>query len=421
MIQPERYSQGEIRKIQQACCHIFRSDKVLDSVVVPESDRSVLHYPFIERLTYEDIKRAYRSNVFSLHPDRHYYKTPEDIEFYTRQVEHLNRSYDYLSMVFGEETANSFTASEARSRIIAVGGAKGGIGKSMFAANLGTMLSSFGFRVIMVDLDLGGSDLHIYLGHRQMPETTLNDFLNRKIDSLNDAAIPCDGGPVLIAGNASELGSANIFFQKKMRLIENIRKLKADYIIVDLGGGTDFNTLDFFLASDLGIVLTTLDQAAYLEAYAFIKTALQRKLSRLFASDSPFPGQRNTKLKQIVNEYTLATGKDRPRTIQALLEKVAKEDAITLPLITDEILSFSPCLVINRCFDSRAARKVVSTLRTVACQRLSVHINHVGTIAKHSRIEQSTTYLHHPLVMRQPSGVFASEMKSVIDALNLLK
>lgn len=419
MIQPERYSQEKIRKIQRACCHVFRSEKVLHSVVVSESNRKVLRYPFIERLTYEDVKRAYRSNVFILHPDRHSDKDPEDIEFYTRQVEHLNRSYDYLSMVLSDKEVDPVPESSSRSRIIAVGGAKGGIGKSVFAANLGTVLSSLGFKVIMVDLDLGGSDLHIYLGHRQMPEITLNDFLNRKIDCLTKATVGCDQGPTLIAGNAAELGSANIPFQKKMRLIESIRKMSADYVILDLGGGTDFNTLDFFLAADLGIVLTTLDQAAYLEAYAFIKTALQRKLTRLFAADSSFPARRNATLKQIVTECTQAPDKDHPRTIQSLLEQVAKEDSITLPLMTDEILSFSPCLVVNRSFDYRAALKVVSTLRTVACQRLSVDITHAGTITRHSRIEQSTTYLHHPLVMRQPDGLFASEMKSIIGTLNL--
>lgn len=419
VIRPERYSQGEIRRIQRACCHIFRSEKALHSVVVAESDRKVLRYPFLERLTYDDVKQAYRSNIFACHPDRHHNEAPEEIEFYTRQVEHLNRSYDYLSLVFSEETARVTPESVARSRIIAVGGAKGGIGKSMFAANLGTMLSTLGFRVIMVDLDLGGSDLHIYLGHRQMPETTLNDFLNRKVGRLTDAMVGDERGPLLIAGNAAELGSANIAYQKKMRLIENIQRINADYVVLDLGGTTDFNALDFFLAADLGIVLTTLDQAAYLEAYAFIKTALQRKLNRLFAADSTFPARKNPRLKQIVAECTLAPEKDHPRTIQDLLEEVAREDPFALPLIADEILGFSPRLVINRCFDDRVAVRVASTLRTVACQRLSVDIDHVGTISRHSRIEQSTTYVHHPLVLRQPLGLFASEIRSIINALDL--
>jgi flagellar biosynthesis protein FlhG len=300
-----------------------------------------------------------------------------------------------------------------------VGGAKGGIGKSIFAANLGMMFTSMGFKTVMVDLDLGGSDLHIYLGHKQIPEITLNDFLNRKVAFLDDATVKCEHGPMLIAGNAGELGAANIPFQKKMRLIENIRKMNADYVILDLGGGTDFNTLDFFIASDLGVVLTTLDQSAYFEAYAFIKTALQRKLNRLFSADSPFPARRSAVLKEIVVEGTRAPEKNHPRTIQALLKEVANKDPISLPVITDEILNFSPRLVINHCFDNRAALKVASTLRSVAYQRLSVDIDHVGTISKHRIIEQSTSYAHHPLVARQRSGMFKTEMESIIRALNL--
>jgi hypothetical protein len=92
---------------------------------------------------------------------------------------------------------------------------------------------------------------------------------------------------------------------------------------------------------------------------------------------------------------------------------------MSLPLITDEVLNFSPCLVINQSFDHSAALKVAATLRSVASERLSVDINHIGTISKHAFVEQSTSYLHHPLVSRQRSEKFASEIASVIQALSL--
>lgn len=419
MLQPERYSQAEIRKIQRACCRVFMSEKAMRSVVVSENQRKVLRYPFLEQLTYEDVKRAYRTNVLTYHPDRHQDKRPEDIDFFARHLEGVNRSYELLSTVLRGKRPEAPTEYQPRNRIIAVGGAKGGIGKSIFAANLGMLLCALGFRTAMVDLDLGGSDLHIYLGLNHIPETTLNDFINRKIASLDEAVVRPAHGPLLIAGNNGELGAANIPFQRKMRLIENIRKLNVDYVILDLGGGTDFNTLDFFLAADLGIVLTTLEQPAYLEAYAFIKTALQRKLHRLFGADSPFPARRNAVLREIVLDGTRAPDKDHPRTIQALLEQVAQEDPVSLPLITDEILNFSPGLVINRCFDTQAALKVAATLRTVACQRLSIDINHVGTISKHPLIERCTSYLHHPVVTRPGAKSFAAEMESIAQTLNL--
>lgn len=419
MLQPEKYSLQEIREIKRACCHIFMSEKAMHSVVISDHNRTRLSYPFLEQLTYDDVRQAYRTNVFTYHPDRHQDKEADDISFYSQHVEEVNRSYKYLSMLFGEKKIPAPPEPSPRTRIIAVGGAKGGIGKSIFAANLGMLLTSLGFRTALIDLDLGGSNLHVYLGHRQIPKITLNDFLNRKVAFLKDTVVKCAQGPMLIAGNSGELGAANIPFQKKMRLMDNIRKVDADYVILDLSGGTDYNTLDFFLASDLGIVLTTLDQSAYIEAYAFIKTALQRKLNRLFSADSSFPARGNSVLRNIVSEGTRAPDENNPRTIQNLLERVANEDPLSLPLVSDEILDFSPCLVINHCFDNRAAPRVASTLRSVASQRLSIDIHHVGTISKHRIIEQSTSYTHHPLVTRKHSDMFTSEMESIINALSL--
>ncbi|MGD0210862.1 MAG: AAA family ATPase [Desulfomonilia bacterium] len=419
MLQPERYSLDEIRAIQRACCHVFLNDKALHSVVVSENNRRRFSYPFLERLTFEEVRRAYRANVLTYHPDRHQDKQPEEIELFVRHLEGVNQSYEYLCAFFGEKKAGSIQEYTGRVRIIAVGGAKGGIGKSILAANLGMMLSSRGFRTVMVDLDLGGSDLHIYLGHRRIPKTTLNDYLNRKVTHLSDVVIGQEQGPMLIAGDNGELGAANIPFQRKIRLIEGIRKMNADYVILDLGGGTDFNTLDFFLAADLQIVLTTLDQPSYLEAYAFIKTAMQRKLTRLFSADSTFPAKRDTALKDIVCESIHVPQEDLPRTIQDLLERVAIEHPLSLPLIADEVLNFSPCLVINKCFDEQAAFRMACTLRSVARRRLSIDINHIGSISRHPVIEQSTSYINHPLVTRQSSAKFAGEIESIIETLSL--
>jgi len=60
--------------------------------------------------------------------------------------------------------------------VIAVGGGKGGIGKTLLSANLGVHLASRGYRVVMVDADLGGANLHTCLGVKA-PRATLSDFV----------------------------------------------------------------------------------------------------------------------------------------------------------------------------------------------------------------------------------------------------
>ena len=93
MLQPEKYSKEEIRNIQRACCCLFMSERAMQSVVVSDDRRAVLKYPFLEGLTYEEVKLAYRKNVFTYHPDRHQDEEPEDLGFYARHVEQMNRSY----------------------------------------------------------------------------------------------------------------------------------------------------------------------------------------------------------------------------------------------------------------------------------------------------------------------------------------
>ena len=51
-----------------------------------------------------------------------------------------------------------------RRQIWSIGGGKGGIGKSLLAASLGWQLARLGKRVVLVDADLGGANLHTCLG-----------------------------------------------------------------------------------------------------------------------------------------------------------------------------------------------------------------------------------------------------------------
>jgi flagellar biosynthesis protein FlhG len=65
-------------------------------------------------------------------------------------------------------------------RIVALGGGKGGIGKTLVSANLGIALAQRGKRVVLVDADLGGANLHTCLGLPQ-PAATLSDFVSKKV------------------------------------------------------------------------------------------------------------------------------------------------------------------------------------------------------------------------------------------------
>src|SRR5512147_3331371 len=75
-----------------------------------------------------------------------------------------------------------------KKEIWAIGGGKGGIGKSLITGNIGICLARLKQKVLLVDADLGGANLHTTLGIG-VPELTLSDFLNRRIEDINGVVI----------------------------------------------------------------------------------------------------------------------------------------------------------------------------------------------------------------------------------------
>ncbi|HUJ60661.1 MAG TPA: P-loop NTPase, partial [Kofleriaceae bacterium] len=49
-------------------------------------------------------------------------------------------------------------------RVVAIGGGKGGVGKSLVAANVGIFLATLGKRVVLVDGAFGAPNLHVFAG-----------------------------------------------------------------------------------------------------------------------------------------------------------------------------------------------------------------------------------------------------------------
>lgn len=173
----------------------------------------------------------------------------------------------------------------SRIKLWSIGGGKGGIGKSIVALGLGICLARLGKKVILIDGDLGGANLHTLMGLRY-PHVTLEHFLLKTVPRLADTVIETQvEGIGLICGADDILGAANPTYSQKIRLLKQIEDLPAQYVILDLGAGTSFNLLDFFNYSPGKIIVCTNQATSLQNAYGFIKSALYRQLARDFAKD----------------------------------------------------------------------------------------------------------------------------------------
>lgn len=173
------------------------------------------------------------------------------------------------------------TESKSTPKILAIGGGKGGAGKSVFSTIMAFWLARTGHRTVLMDIDLGGANLHTLLGIKS-PDRTLNDFITKKFSELEDICIDTSEKNLrLISGASDVLTLANPHFSQKVKLITHLSRLDADYVVLDLGAGTSFNVLDFFLIAHKKIIVLTPEPTSIQNAYIFVRNTAYRKLSRL--------------------------------------------------------------------------------------------------------------------------------------------
>jgi flagellar biosynthesis protein FlhG len=327
----------------------------------------------------------------------------------------IQESYECLYNCILDNTLGAYEQGSGKGDIIAIGGAKGGIGKSILAVNLAVLLTSMGKKTVLVDLDLGGANVHLYLGEFVM-KGSINDFLHGIVARFQDIAVRSGYGPFYVGGDSSQLGSPNITFAQKLKLLKAVKSIDADYVILDLGGDTTFNIIDFFLAADYGIVVTTCDPASYLEAYHFIKVSLYRKLNRLFGSESSFPGKKDADLRDLVHEFTAFSNESRENTIGDLFALIKEKQNKYLSFIKDVVSSFHPLLLVNRVTDSCNVNEVVERITVVSKKMLSVKVDYIGGIPYQQEIESSVRELV-PVIAKHPHGLMAKQTRRIVQKL----
>lgn len=220
-------------------------------------------------------------------------------------------------------------------RIVAVGGGKGGVGKSTVAANLALAIGRLGHRVALVDADLGAANLHTMLGALH-PASTLSDFLDQTVDSLDAVRLNVGPNVDLIPGS-SRPGSANLPASQKVRLIRAIARLDADCVLIDVGAGTSFTVVDLMASADLKLLVVAPQLPSLHNAYALLKACVHRVVRKLSADET----------QQALIDAALAN-ESRARTIAQLLTVIRPLDAQLAETIEDTLNRFGVALVGNQ-------------------------------------------------------------------------
>jgi len=141
-------------------------------------------------------------------------------------------------------------------KLLFISSGKGGVGKSVFTANLGATLGERGLRVCLVDMNIGLRNLDIYLGLE-------NDVVFDVADVLN-GVIPINRALVRDKRLQQTWLLATTQNKEKFRATEDdVRelykklRLRFDYVIVDGPAGVNTELKLASVDADMAIIITT--------------------------------------------------------------------------------------------------------------------------------------------------------------------
>ena len=287
--------------------------------------------------------------------------------------------------------------------ILPVAGGKGGVGKSIYSLNIAVTLAKQCKNVILVDLDLGGSNLHTLLGLKNNQAGLGTYIAKQEIEFTNLLQATGIPGLQFIAGDCLFPGTANMDFFTKKKILMNLEKLNADYVILDLGAGSSYNVIDFFLTSYRGLIVVTPELTSILNAYSFLKSTVFRFIYRQFPAKSPE--------RQVLQNSILKRMEGKEYSFAQIMDLMCKTFPETANKAKLEMKKLKPRVIMNM-GRSNNDIEMGNRLSNLVHNKLSIDIEYIGFIPYDGRVPIS-------VAKRTPISIFApdSSYNSVLDSI----
>jgi flagellar biosynthesis protein FlhG len=268
-----------------------------------------------------------------------------------------------------------------------VTGGRGGVGKSVVAAQLAWALAASGRRVLLADLDLGAPSQHLILGVTP-PRAGLGVLLasDRPIgDALLETRHP---NLWLLAGGRSGLpggGTAHLTAAMRRVLHDRLRRAGADVVVLDVGAGVGYDPLPLFALGHHRLIVASGQPASVHEGFALLKASVLR----LFESHLRRAGQ------LAALEPAARTTHEGERMAD-LLRRLAAADPPLAATLAAALGNFGAALVGNQLPDV-AQVGALQAMSRMASEYLGVSAPLVGWLRAGARLPDLTGGRRPPL------------------------
>lgn len=267
-------------------------------------------------------------------------------------------------------------------RIWAVGGGKGGVGKSLVASNIGIYLAKLGNSVLLVDADFGAANLHTIVGGGEL-NFTLSSFLNEGFDDIRSVIGSTDMPGLDLLGGAKDSSDAADFTGIKIERLRNaLTGLDYDFIIIDTGPGTASNLFDIFLSAHRGVLVTTPEPTSIENTHRFMRCLYLRRIKQVVSE------QEDSRLNDILRGIFATKGPARPKTLADVLRATKEIDFNQWKALTDTLNTVRMSIIVNhttRPDDSYLGPSMVQAW----LDYFGLNVSFVGQIARDDSVPES--------------------------------
>lgn len=314
-------------------------------------------------------------------------------DFEGKIVDHIN---------FQAKSTNT-DATETQLWVVASG--KGGIGKTFVSSSLGITLAKLGHSVVIVDLDLSGANIHTTLGIAPSHLNIRHYFEGSK--DLQELVIPTSFPRLsYVQGFWDSWTPTDFSCAHIEKLIPELRKLRADYVVVDLGAGALEAHLQLFKNADEKILVTNPEPTSIEKTYRFIEAYLCHSLK-----ENSTPDAYGSMISTLRNyrQRTL----NKPFSFRSYLKE---QSGIQFDFF--ESMSSTPIRLVMNSARSQSNVDLGYSIKSVCNKYYDLSIDYAGSIQYDNAVWQSVRNREHVL-HAQPftelAGQFLTVCKHLID------
>ncbi|WP_413289373.1 P-loop NTPase [Bdellovibrio sp. HCB337] len=301
------------------------------------------------------------------------------------------------------------SSQERTNQIWTVASGKGGVGKTFVTSSLAICLSKLGHSVVIVDLDLSGANVHTAFGMSPASNSIRHFFEGSK--TLSELVIPTQVPRVsYIQGFWDAWTPTDLSVEQVRHLAPEMKKLNADYVIVDLGAGALESHLEMLKLADEKILLSSPEPTSIEKTYRFIESFVCHSLK-----DHSIPEAYDHMIQQLRNHRHGFSEKNFS------FRTYLRENSGIQPDFFDALMTKPLRLIVNSC-RSQANTELGHAMKSVCYKYYDFKVDFLGSIDYDNAVWQSIRN-REPVLIAQPftplAGQFLTTCKQLIDPKEL--